>query len=143
MRVFTVLNGVQATFQNLTFWHGVAGVPNGGEIENSGGHNLIGDLGTSLFGEPCAIEGDQTGVQIGANPGLLPLADNGSPTEMHAISATSAALDAGDPSGCNDPDGAPLLADQRHALRVDRCDLGSYERGGLIEHLFLPVLVRE
>ncbi len=95
----------------------------------SQGYNLI----QSATG--CTITGDTTGNATGVIPYLSPLADNGGPTLTHAIFlAGSAAVDGGNPAGCEDADGAPLTTDQRGYLRpVDggsgtaRCDMGAFE----------------
>jgi hypothetical protein len=66
---------------------------------------------------------------------LGPLQNNGGPTQTHALVAGSPALDAGDPGGCRDSQGALLTPDQRgFARHVDsnndgaaRCDIGAFE----------------
>jgi hypothetical protein len=66
---------------------------------------------------------------------LGPLQNNGGPTQTHALVDGSPALDAGDPTGCRDSQGAPLSTDQRGLARhVDsnndgsaRCDIGAFE----------------
>jgi hypothetical protein len=68
------------------------------------------------------------------DPVLGSLADNGGPTETHALLEGSPAIDAGG-ANCTDASGQPLLADQRGELRpVDgngdsqtACDIGAYE----------------
>jgi hypothetical protein len=68
------------------------------------------------------------------DPGLGPLADNGGPTETHALLVGSTAIDAGE-QNCTDGSGTPLLADQRGEPRpIDgnsdgfvACDIGAYE----------------
>jgi hypothetical protein len=69
------------------------------------------------------------------NPKLDPLADNGGPTETHALNAGSPAIDAGDPDGCKDPQANDLTTDQRGEIRPFDgdlngsavCDMGAYE----------------
>lgn len=78
------------------------------------------------------------------DPELEPLADNGGPTETHALPATSLAIDEGNPAGCEadfDGDGVPegiFFLDQRGEARVNipgvgneppdnPCDVGAYE----------------
>lgn len=71
------------------------------------------------------------------DPQLGPLADNGGPTQTHALPAGSPAIDAGNAGGCRDSLGALLTADQRGFARtVDGdadgtaiCDIGAYEFG--------------
>ena len=66
---------------------------------------------------------------------LGPLQNNGGPTQTHALLAGSPALDAGDPGGCRNSQGALLSTDQRgFARHVDgnndgtaRCDIGAVE----------------
>jgi hypothetical protein len=70
---------------------------------------------------------------------LGPLKNNGGTTQTHALVAGSPAIDAGDPGGCRNSQGALLLAtDQRgFARHVDqngdgtaRCDIGAVEGVG-------------
>jgi hypothetical protein len=66
---------------------------------------------------------------------LSPLTYNGGPTQTHALIAGSPAIDAGDPGGCRDSQGALLQTDQRgFARHVDGnndgtvgCDIGAVE----------------
>jgi hypothetical protein len=95
----------------------------------SQGYNLIGDTAG------CTIIGT-TGNITGVAPGLGPLQNNGGPTLTHALQGSSAAIDAGQPSGCTDQNGAVLTTDQRgYARPIDgdgngsaRCDMGAFER---------------
>ena len=69
--------------------------------------SLIGDI-TGLTGKPQ--EGGDPGTNgnlLGTakaplNPLLGPLADNGGPTQTHALLPGSPAIDAGNPAGCTD-----------------------------------------
>ena len=96
---------------------------------NSEGYNLI----QSAIG--CGIVGDSTGDQIGVNPNLSPLQDNGGPSDTHALLPGSPAIDSGNPAGCTDQFGAPLIADQRGMSRTFDgdgdgnaiCDVGAFE----------------
>jgi hypothetical protein len=71
----------------------------------------------------------------GQNPKLEALADNGGPTQTHALKAESPAIDTGAPNGCKDADGNILTSDQRGELRpfdgntdgTAVCDIGAYE----------------
>lgn len=82
----------------------------------SGGHNLIGRSDGCAF---AATTGDQVGSSASPiDPQLGPLADNGGPTETHALATASPAKDAGGPD-CE-------ATDQRGAPRSD-CDIGAYE----------------
>ncbi len=86
----------------------------------------------------CTFAG--TGDVVGTDPQLDPqLSDNGGPTPTHALAFKSPARDAGDPAGCNAPDGLPLANDQRGAgfPRLDgRCDKGAYEQQVLFANGF-------
>jgi len=82
----------------------------------------------SLIEAPAgAINGLIADNILGADPGLAPLADNGGPTQTHALLPGSPALNAGDPAAIAS---APAT-DQRGPgfLRIigGRVDLGSYE----------------
>jgi hypothetical protein len=89
----------------------------------SAGYNL---LGASAL---CTLDGDLTGNQLDLDPLLGPLQQNGGSTWTHALLAGSPAIDAGDPAGCTDRDGAPLATDQRGESRIHgaACDIGAYE----------------
>ena len=67
---------------------------------------------------------------------LGPLADNGGPTQTHALLSGSPAVDGGDPTECTDDQGNPLTTDQRGVAQPQgpACDIGAYE--------FQPVFVR-
>lgn len=101
-----------------------AGVNCEGNPVTSAGHNV--DSGTT-----CGFAG--SGDLNATNPLLGTLADNGGPTQTHALLPGSPAIDAGDNTGC------PLL-DQRGFVRpVDgdgnstaTCDIGAYELGQAI-----------
>jgi len=83
-----------------------------------GGKNLIGSGSTSLAGNDL----------VGANPDLLPLADNGGFTQTHLPGSNSAAFDAGDNSFAQ-----PLGTDQRGNERIQgpAADIGSVESAGV------------
>ena len=71
----------------------------------------------------------------GQNPKLESLADNGGPTQTHALKADSLAIDAGHPNGCKDTQANDLTTDQRGEGRpfdgdldgAAVCDMGAYE----------------
>jgi hypothetical protein len=94
----------------------------------SAGYNLIGEVGGCTFGS-------KPSDQIGIDPLLGPLGDSGGPTQTHFLYAGSSAIDAGNPSGCNDPWGNLLTIDQRgHERPFDGngdsslvCDIGAFE----------------
>jgi hypothetical protein len=60
---------------------------------------------------------------------LGPLANNGGPTQTHALQAGSAAIDAVPSGQCSDVNGNPVIQDQRGVPRPQgsRCDVGAYE----------------
>ncbi|MDM8550173.1 choice-of-anchor Q domain-containing protein [Desulfobacterales bacterium HSG2] len=100
----------------------------------SEGHNLIGNIGNYIF--DTNTTGDQYGDPINTttpNPGavesataidprLEPLADNGGPTQTHALLPDSLAINAGDNTDAPD-------TDQRGEPRIlnDIIDIGAYE----------------
>lgn len=88
----------------------------------SAGYNL--DASSS-----CELIGATDLDRIGVDAALLPLDTNGGPTPTHALAPDSAAIDAGDPSGCSDPAGELIAVDQRGAPRVigSACDIGAVE----------------
>ena len=78
-------------------------------------HNLDSDSSCNLGGA-----NDLPGV----DPLLGPLANNGGPTETHALLTGSPAIDAGD-------DSAAPATDQRGLPRVGTSDIGAFERQGV------------
>jgi hypothetical protein len=73
------------------------------------------------------------GEGISVDPLLGPLANNGGPTDTHALRAGSPAINAADPNSCFQ--GSP---DQRHAPAPDACDIGAYEFGAQPPQAQLP-----
>lgn len=90
---------------------GAASGPDCGDALNSQGNNLIGTTAG------CVVTPQGTDI-IGRAPGLAPLADNGGPTQTHALAANSPAIGKG-------PADAPA-ADQRGVAR-SAPDIGAYE----------------
>src|SRR5262249_39145340 len=89
----------------------------------SNGYNLSSD-------ETCHF--NNVGDLNNTDPKLGPLQNNGGPTMTMALPSGSAAIDAGNPSGCTDGHGHLLTTDQRGMPRPDRedtagCDIGAYE----------------
>jgi len=106
---------------------------------SSGGYNLIEDT------TDC---GGTVGTDItGQDPILGPLVNNGGDTETHALLTGSPAIDAANPSGCTDVDGAPLTTDQRGRFRAydanTTCDIGAVEAQPDIMVLDSSVTVRD
>jgi PKD repeat protein len=93
-----------------------------GNVIGSAGYNLVGDITFCNF---AITTSDMTNL----NPALGPLQDNGGPTFTHALLPQSAAIDAGNGSGCTDQNGNPLNTDQRGVSRPQgiACDIGAYE----------------
>jgi Right handed beta helix region len=104
----------------------------------SAGYNLVERASTGAIG-PCRIGGDLAGVLVETDPLLGNLGQNGGtpvvpgapPPFTHTLQPGSPAVDAGDPAGCADSGGVELPRDQRGALRSERCDMGSFERGSI------------
>lgn len=97
----------------------------------STGYNLLGSS-AGCSGLTNGVNGDQVGsAATPLSPGLGPLQSNGGPTTTMALQSTSPAVNGGNPTGCTDPQGAPLTTDQRGQPRPDpvdhRCDAGAYE----------------
>jgi len=87
----------------------------------AGGLSTVGT--TSLIETPCPEPPTLSGgaALLSGDPVLAPLADNGGPTETHALLAGSPALAAQTKGAlCKVPD-------QRGVTRIAPCDLGAYE----------------
>jgi len=113
-----------------------------GDIE-SAQYNLIERHSSSA----CTVYGGSNDI-IGflmapIDPLIGPLQGNGGLTDTHALLMGSPAIEAGQPGGCSEVNGAPVTADQRSVPRPigDACDIGAYE----YEYpyaLFLPLILR-
>ncbi|MDH3294621.1 MAG: family 16 glycosylhydrolase, partial [Acidimicrobiia bacterium] len=89
-----------------------AGFFGGGAVTLSSlGHNIASDGSCNLT---AAGDLPLTSAALG------PLADNGGPTQTHALSAGSPAIDAADEAACP-------ATDQRGVARSGPCDIGSFE----------------
>ncbi len=107
-----------------------------GDLHNeftSGGHNLIG-IAENTQGFTNGVNGDQVGDGIPINPELGPLADNGGPTQTHALLDGSPAIDAGlNHTGfAFDQRGLARVVDLEdatypNAATGDGSDIGAYE----------------
>jgi hypothetical protein len=100
-------------------------------------YNLVG----AFSGGACAFAAANND-QIGVDPLLGALADNGGTTLTMALGAGSVAIDGGDPAGCFDASGAMLATDQRGRARIAgmRCDIGAYELSSSLSTPDMPVL---
>ena len=153
-----VQTGGELYIQSSTFYHN-SGAPNiygAITIKNSllyslsGGTNCSGTITSGGYNwdnnSTCTLGG--TGDVSGVDPMLGQLLDNGGPTRTHALEYGSPAIDAGNPSGCTDDVGDPILTDQRGLPRaidgnVDgtpRCDIGAYELEPAM--IYLPLILR-
>jgi hypothetical protein len=107
----------------------------GADLLGTGGNAGTIDSLASLLGvvDPATVVHDLGGTLIGANPMLGPLANNGGPTQTHALLPGSAALNTG-------PNPVPSFTgnqfDQRGPgfLRVvnGRVDIGAFEEQALV-----------
>ena len=100
---------------------------NGVLSDGPGGHNLIGNTGTSCTGLANGVNGDQLNVAAG----LQPLASNGGPTNTAALTAGSPAIGAADAATCEQApiNGKDQRGDTRNAT-TRGCDIGAYDTGG-------------
>lgn len=102
-------------------------------ILTSQGHNLE-DGNSCLF--------TQETDKVNTDPLLGPLADNGGPTETHALMEGSPAIDAGDDDACA---AEPVNGlDQRGVSRPQgsACDIGAYEVEVAGYILYFPIIIR-
>lgn len=133
----TIASNSSATFGSLVVL-GMAQVRNSIIANTAGaaannctviGAAVLANLGNNLEfpGAGCAfnLPSDRR-----ADPLLGPLADNGGPTQTHALLANSPAADAGDDAACAAPPVSGV--DQRSIARPigSHCDIGAYETGG-------------
>jgi hypothetical protein len=101
----------------------------------NGGANSFDSLGHNLVGGGNATQSplnafNQTGDQVGGNPMLGPLANNGGPTRTHALLAGSPAINSGDMNAMAGAGDVPSF-DQRGApfsrVAGGRIDKGAHE----------------
>jgi CSLREA domain-containing protein len=102
---------------------------------NSFGYNLVGDTDDC---QSSFLPTDNTGSTSSGfviYPKLLPLTLSAGFTKVHPLMATSIAIDAGNPTSCNDETGTALFSDQQLLNRsvdgngdgIATCDIGAYE----------------
>lgn len=117
----TVASGV-SILQNTIVAQNIGGPDTFGTF-NSFGHNLIGNADDSTG---FTIEDLKGTTAAPLNAMLGPLANNGGPTQTHALLAGSPALDAGDNVRAIDADNNALTTDQRGTGRIaDSADAGT------------------
>jgi hypothetical protein len=94
------------------------------DVDDGGFHARFRSRGYNLIGDPVGTEGmsGRTDLDlVGVDPLLQPLADNGGPTETHALGIGSPARGAVTATvHCQEPD-------QRGVPRAAPCDIGAYE----------------
>jgi hypothetical protein len=129
------------TIRNSTFSGNSAASDGGGGIRNGGAtlhliNTIIADspsggdcvnFGTLATNVANLIEDGSCSAAISGDPKLGPLADNGGPTQTHALLTGSPAIDAGDDTTCA---AAPVNdLDQRGVSRAQGalCDIGAFE----------------
>jgi hypothetical protein len=102
----------------------VQGTCGGLGMFTSDGYNVESPGDTCVFTQAS----DQVGVS-GAGLNLGALADNGGPTQTHALDAGSVAIDVIPEMECLDADANPLTVDQRGEPRPGgtTCDVGAFE----------------
>jgi hypothetical protein len=95
--------------------------------DGPGGHNLIGNPSTGCMGLTNGVNGDQ----LNASPGLMPLGNNGGPTNTVAVVTGSPAVGGGDPATCTQAQvsGKDQRGDSRN-VAAHGCDIGAYDTGG-------------
>lgn len=105
-------------------------------------NGFLSTFGWNLLGEAegCAFGGNgMSSLGFISLNTIGPLQDNGGPTWTHALLAGSEAIDTThDDVGCYDDSLAPLVTDQRGALRPagPRCDVGAFEYGAIFDRVF-------
>lgn len=95
---------------------------------NSLGYNLLEDAGN------CPLTGVTAGNITGVDAVLGLLANNGGPTQTHALNNNSPAIDAVPTANCTDAQNQSLTTDQRGQPRPfgPACDIGAYEGGTVV-----------
>jgi len=102
----------------------------GGSLLVSTGYVLLGNNTGCTF---TSGAGDIVGTGVSpVDARLAPLADNGGPTETHALYSDSPAINAGSPTLPGSGGDSCEAADQRGVIRPQgaQCDMGAYEADG-------------
>jgi hypothetical protein len=114
---FSTANGASVTMAN-SLVDGDCGV--GGTASN--GYNI------ESPGDTCGFDHKTDQVNVPPEELMLEdLADNGGPTQTHALSLGSVAIGQIPSDECVDAEGAPLTTDQRGFPRDSMCDIGAFE----------------
>lgn len=104
-------------------------------IANNSGGNCNGTIASNGYNlssdNTCNLNGPGDFNSI--DPKLGNLGNYGGPTQTIPLLTGSPGIDAGNPNGCTDNNGHPLVTDQRGAPRPDKedsggCDIGAFER---------------
>ncbi|HEY9527684.1 MAG TPA: choice-of-anchor Q domain-containing protein, partial [Anaerolineales bacterium] len=125
----TFSHNMAATGGNLYLDHGasVSRMYNNISANHAGGGDCIAFYNSYINGSNNLIEdgGTECHPTLTGDPGLLPLADNGGPTQTMALPSDSPYVDAGNNAFCTS-------TDQRGTLRPQgtACDLGAVEWDG-------------
>ncbi len=110
-------------------------------VGNNTGNNCAGPGTLNASGVNFATDNTCTGfTQVtSAQLNLQPLANNGGPTQTHALGAGSSAIDA--VTDCRDLDNNTVTTDQRGVTRPQgtRCDAGAFETGTAVSQHTLTV----
>lgn len=100
--------------------------------------NSVGNCGTAQFGGAISSQGNNISSddscrftratdKRNTNPKLGPLANNGGPTDTHALLAGSPAVDAGANSACPSRDQRGVVRKDGDANGTVTCDIGAFE----------------
>jgi hypothetical protein len=118
--------GTSATFKNTIVANSPSSQDCDGSTINDAGYNLDSD-------NTCGFSPDNNSIS-GVDPKLGALADNGGPTQTHALLKGSPAINKGNNAFAVDPDGKRLKVDQRGIgfprIVAGSVDIGAFEFRG-------------
>ena len=144
-----ILLGVGATITNSTLTGNSAGVHGGGIFANfystvtlsnsiiantMGSDCVVGISSITAKSDTISEDGSCSFTALAVDPLLGPLADNGGPTQTHALLTGSPAIDNGTGSGATD-------TDQRGVAAAGVRDSGAYEFTGTVNALTIEKLI--